>query len=203
MFEILEMQKHEANAQFGKFIEAHYINWLNGKDKNAPVLSHTLMKNKVVPLLDQVELCQIETGSSQVRVLDPSIEIASVGHIVVDQARQNAGDQWVAITIGFQVILDGLRIAFDAAGLEERFGIRRAETGERFAADSGDGLAGRVDQDARYQTGADQHLGFRGARSAEEVVVVGADGRHGSRWAIWSVAVSAFSSASSAASARW
>jgi DNA-binding response OmpR family regulator len=53
MFEILQMQKHEANAQFGKFIEANYVNWLNGKDKNAPTLSHTLIKNKVIPLLDQ------------------------------------------------------------------------------------------------------------------------------------------------------
>jgi DNA-binding response OmpR family regulator len=52
MFEILQMQKHEANAQFGKFIEGNYVNWLNGKDKNAPTLSHTLIKNKVIPLLD-------------------------------------------------------------------------------------------------------------------------------------------------------
>jgi DNA-binding response OmpR family regulator len=53
MSEILQMQKREANAQFGKFIENNYLNWLNGKEKNPPTQSHTLIKNKVVPLLDQ------------------------------------------------------------------------------------------------------------------------------------------------------
>jgi DNA-binding response OmpR family regulator len=53
MFEILQMQKREANAQFSKFIENNYVSWLNGKEKNPPTLSHTLMKNKVIPLLDQ------------------------------------------------------------------------------------------------------------------------------------------------------
>ncbi|HEV7230391.1 MAG TPA: bifunctional response regulator/alkaline phosphatase family protein [Bacteroidia bacterium] len=53
MFEVLQMQKREANAQFGKFIENNYISWLNGKEKNPPVLSHTLFKNKVVPALEQ------------------------------------------------------------------------------------------------------------------------------------------------------
>jgi DNA-binding response OmpR family regulator len=53
MSEILQMQKREANAQFGKFIENNYLSWLNGKEKNPPTQSHTLIKNKVVPLLDQ------------------------------------------------------------------------------------------------------------------------------------------------------
>jgi DNA-binding response OmpR family regulator len=53
MSEILQMQKREANAQFGKFIENNYISWLNGKEKNPPTQSHTLIKNKVIPQLDQ------------------------------------------------------------------------------------------------------------------------------------------------------
>ena len=53
MFEILKMQKAEANAQFGKFIENNYIKWLNGTDKNPPVMSHTLLKNKVAPIIEQ------------------------------------------------------------------------------------------------------------------------------------------------------
>jgi DNA-binding response OmpR family regulator len=53
MHEILTMQKREANVAFAKFISQHYVNWLNGKDKDAPTLSHTLIKNKVAPLLDK------------------------------------------------------------------------------------------------------------------------------------------------------
>ncbi|MEZ4792872.1 MAG: bifunctional response regulator/alkaline phosphatase family protein [Gelidibacter sp.] len=50
MTEILESQKNEANLQFGKFIERNYPDWF-GKDADAPTLSHTLFKDKVVPEL--------------------------------------------------------------------------------------------------------------------------------------------------------
>jgi DNA-binding response OmpR family regulator len=53
MFEILKMQKSEANALFFKFIEKNYINWVSGKDIHAPVMSHTLLKNKVAPILEE------------------------------------------------------------------------------------------------------------------------------------------------------
>ncbi|HEY6159934.1 MAG TPA: bifunctional response regulator/alkaline phosphatase family protein [Bacteroidia bacterium] len=52
MSEILTMQKREANTQWGKFIERHYINWLHGKDE-APAQSHTLLKQKLFPVLDK------------------------------------------------------------------------------------------------------------------------------------------------------
>ena len=48
MFEILESQKVEANTQFFKFIDKNYLDWFNGNAK-APVMSHTLFKEKVVP----------------------------------------------------------------------------------------------------------------------------------------------------------
>jgi CheY-like chemotaxis protein len=50
MFEILESQKVEANAQFGKFIERNYEDWF---DSNAdkPIQSHTLFRELVVPEL--------------------------------------------------------------------------------------------------------------------------------------------------------
>jgi DNA-binding response OmpR family regulator len=51
MAEVLKMQKQEANMLFSRFIENNYIDWLNGKN-NPPVLSHTLMKNKVLPEVD-------------------------------------------------------------------------------------------------------------------------------------------------------
>jgi CheY-like chemotaxis protein len=53
MHEILTMQKREANVAFAKFIGNHYVNWLNGKDKEAPTMSHTLFKNKVMQHLDK------------------------------------------------------------------------------------------------------------------------------------------------------
>lgn len=45
MLDVLKMQKSDANNQFFKFIEKNYVNWLNGKDSNPPVMSHTLIKN--------------------------------------------------------------------------------------------------------------------------------------------------------------
>jgi CheY-like chemotaxis protein len=51
MFEILESQKIEANTQFCKFIDKNYPNWFDSKD-DAPVMSHTLFRDKVVPELD-------------------------------------------------------------------------------------------------------------------------------------------------------
>ena len=50
MTEILESQKIEANLQFGKFIDKKYATWFNQKG-DAPTMSHTLFKDKVVPEL--------------------------------------------------------------------------------------------------------------------------------------------------------
>ncbi|WP_033958567.1 bifunctional response regulator/alkaline phosphatase family protein [Psychroserpens jangbogonensis] len=50
MTEILESQKNEANHQFGRFIEKNYEDWFDHKN-DAPTLSHTLFKDKVVPEL--------------------------------------------------------------------------------------------------------------------------------------------------------
>lgn len=51
MHEILTMQKAEANAQYSKFIENNYLEWVNGKNK-APLLSHELLKKKAFPLIN-------------------------------------------------------------------------------------------------------------------------------------------------------
>lgn len=52
MEEILIMQKNEANAQFGKFVERNYIDWLEHPE-NAPTLSHNLFKKHVIPELKE------------------------------------------------------------------------------------------------------------------------------------------------------
>ncbi len=48
MFEILESQKTEANSQFCKFIDKNYKEWFK-KDADAPVMSHTLFRERVLP----------------------------------------------------------------------------------------------------------------------------------------------------------
>ncbi|MCK8520352.1 PglZ domain-containing protein [Aquimarina sp. D1M17] len=52
MFEILESQKVEANSQFFKFIDKNYRDWFDGS-QDAPIMSHTLFKEKVVPELSK------------------------------------------------------------------------------------------------------------------------------------------------------
>lgn len=71
LLEIMESQKTEANAQFGKYIEQHYQSWF--LDENPPELSHTLFKNKILP----------EVNNDQPTLL-----------IVIDNLRY---DQWKAI----------------------------------------------------------------------------------------------------------
>lgn len=50
MQEVMLMQKEEANAEFNKFIIKNYLEWLHSKD--VPLLSHNLIKKKVLPNID-------------------------------------------------------------------------------------------------------------------------------------------------------
>jgi DNA-binding response OmpR family regulator len=52
MSEVLEMQKDEANNNFSKFIMDNYENWLNDPKIEKPLLSHQIMKKKVLPQLN-------------------------------------------------------------------------------------------------------------------------------------------------------
>ncbi|MBS1623899.1 MAG: PglZ domain-containing protein [Bacteroidetes bacterium] len=54
MQEVFEMQKSEANNEFNKFVIKNYKNWIKGEPgKDAPIMSHTLLKNKVFDLIKQ------------------------------------------------------------------------------------------------------------------------------------------------------
>ncbi|MFN3940573.1 MAG: PglZ domain-containing protein, partial [Chitinophagales bacterium] len=53
MKDVLNAQKVEANVEFGKYIDKNYQNWVSGKDKNTPVLSHTLFEKKVFPEIQE------------------------------------------------------------------------------------------------------------------------------------------------------
>ena len=48
---ILADQKQEANIQFTRYIERNYVDWIQGKSEK-PVMSHTVVRDKVIPRLD-------------------------------------------------------------------------------------------------------------------------------------------------------
>ena len=49
--EILNMQKSEANTQFFRFVKDNYQEWMRGE--NAPLMSHSIIKDRVLPLLSE------------------------------------------------------------------------------------------------------------------------------------------------------
>ncbi|MDR0970836.1 MAG: PglZ domain-containing protein [Bacteroidales bacterium] len=53
IYEILGQQKDEANNLFCKYYEGNYENWLCGNDEDKPLLSHTVLKEKLFPLLKE------------------------------------------------------------------------------------------------------------------------------------------------------
>ena len=50
--EILQYQKSEANRVFGRFVCDNYKDWINSRDEDTPVMSHTLMRNNIFPVVD-------------------------------------------------------------------------------------------------------------------------------------------------------
>lgn len=50
--EILSYQKNEANNEFAKFVRKNYLNWINKRDSSTPIMSHTLLKSSVFPIVD-------------------------------------------------------------------------------------------------------------------------------------------------------
>ena len=50
--EILQHQKAEANRAFGRFVCDNYKGWINARDEATPVMSHTLMRSKIFPVVD-------------------------------------------------------------------------------------------------------------------------------------------------------
>jgi DNA-binding response OmpR family regulator len=55
MDEVIKMQKTEANAAFAKYIQKNYQNWFHQNSHEKPLMSHTLFKNKVMPLIQNQE----------------------------------------------------------------------------------------------------------------------------------------------------
>jgi CheY-like chemotaxis protein len=78
ILEIFNMQKEEANQVFSKFIEQNYSDWVNGREKDKPLLSHNLLKEKLLPDLNKessIFLILIDNlRYDQWKVLQPIIE---------------------------------------------------------------------------------------------------------------------------------
>ncbi len=53
--DILRYQKNEANQEFCKFVCRNYKDWINRRDDDTPVMSHTLMRNRIFPVVDAHE----------------------------------------------------------------------------------------------------------------------------------------------------
>lgn len=55
MIQILNMQKEEANVVFSRFIERNYTNWIWNRATEKPLMSHTLLREKLFPMLQKPE----------------------------------------------------------------------------------------------------------------------------------------------------
>jgi len=49
--EIFQMQKSEANNVFSRYVEKNYLGWLRGNSHEKPILSHTVFREKCLPLI--------------------------------------------------------------------------------------------------------------------------------------------------------
>ncbi len=78
ILEILNMQKTEANNNFIKYYEENYYDWLHGNSDDKPILSQTLIKEKVFPLLEKPEktffLLIDNLRYDQWKIIQPTIE---------------------------------------------------------------------------------------------------------------------------------
>src|SRR5436305_1222313 len=53
MQEVFQTQKNEANTEFFKFISRNYASWLKEKTKDKPIMSHTLVREKLLPQVEK------------------------------------------------------------------------------------------------------------------------------------------------------
>jgi len=53
MREVFQTQKQEANTEFFKFVSRNYASWVNPRSTESPIMSHTLLKFKVLPHVEK------------------------------------------------------------------------------------------------------------------------------------------------------
>ncbi|MGE5383154.1 MAG: PglZ domain-containing protein [Omnitrophica WOR_2 bacterium] len=78
IIDVLKMQRVEAGQMFSRFIESNYLDWINSKVKDRPVMSHTLLRDKLFPMVEETPgLFMILIDNlryDQWKVLQPIIE---------------------------------------------------------------------------------------------------------------------------------
>ncbi|HEX5025572.1 MAG TPA: response regulator [Agriterribacter sp.] len=53
MREVFQSQKNEANTEFFKFVSRNYASWVDPKTADAPIMSHTLLRHKILPHIEK------------------------------------------------------------------------------------------------------------------------------------------------------
>ncbi|HLN53130.1 MAG TPA: PglZ domain-containing protein [Lentimicrobium sp.] len=53
IIDVLKMQRVEAGQLFSRFIENNYLDWINAREKDRPVMSHTLLRDKFLPIVEE------------------------------------------------------------------------------------------------------------------------------------------------------
>ncbi|NTW24881.1 MAG: bifunctional response regulator/alkaline phosphatase family protein, partial [Lentimicrobium sp.] len=78
IIDILKQQKDEAGQVFSRYIENNYLDWVQGKTADRPTMSHTLVKDKLLPLIDESQglffILIDNLRYDQWKVLQPIIE---------------------------------------------------------------------------------------------------------------------------------
>ncbi len=52
IMQVLTMQQDEANNVFSRYVERNYIDWVSGRNQHKPVLSHTVVRDKILTRID-------------------------------------------------------------------------------------------------------------------------------------------------------
>jgi len=76
MEEVLTMQKTEANNYFSRYLSDNYIDWLQGKSKDTPLMSHNVFKEKIAPQISEKPLFMIVIDNlrfDQWKIIEPSL----------------------------------------------------------------------------------------------------------------------------------
>ena len=50
--DVIRFQKNEAGQEFCKFVRQNYWYWINERDESSPVMSHTLMRSRIFPVVE-------------------------------------------------------------------------------------------------------------------------------------------------------
>ena len=55
LMEVYRMQENEANNAFSRFVKSNYISWLENSLNDEPLMSHEIIRRKILPMLDNGE----------------------------------------------------------------------------------------------------------------------------------------------------